>query len=115
MVIRFLNSVKYEKGISLILVYYLLGLVLHPRSSRLTNGVQYRIMVTRITEVGMITPPVGVNVYVIKGIAKDVTMGTVFRGITPFLVADFCHVVLLIIFPSIALFLPSMMLSYEIE
>ena len=67
------------------------------------------ILVTRVTEIGMITPPVGINVYVIRGVAKDVPMGTIFRGIMPFLMADICHVALLIAVPQLSLFLPALM------
>jgi len=58
---------------------------------------------------GQITPPVGINVFVIKGVAKDVPLYTVFRGIVPFLIADICHVALLVAVPQIALFLPGLM------
>jgi len=46
---------------------------------------------------------------VIKGVAEDVPMYTIFRGITPFLMADVCHIALLIAFPQLSLFLPNMM------
>jgi TRAP-type C4-dicarboxylate transport system permease large subunit len=57
-------------------------------------------------EMSLITPPVGVNVFIISGVAKDVPMYTIFRGILPFWVAMFVCIILLIIFPQIALFLP---------
>jgi TRAP-type C4-dicarboxylate transport system permease large subunit len=60
-------------------------------------------------EMGLITPPLGLNVFVIKGIAKDVPIYTIFRGILPFLFAMWFVVVLLTVFPQIALFLPSLM------
>ena len=56
-----------------------------------------------------ITPPVGMNVYVIHGVAKDIPMTTIFRGIIPFVIADICHVTLLVVFPQISLFLPNLM------
>jgi len=49
------------------------------------------------------------NVFIISGVAKDIPMGTIYRGITPFLVADICHLTLLVVFPQLALFLPSLM------
>ena len=58
---------------------------------------------------GLITPPVGLNLFVIKGVA-NVPMGTVFRGAVPFVVADFIHLTLLISFPQITLFLPSLLM-----
>jgi TRAP-type C4-dicarboxylate transport system permease large subunit len=62
----------------------------------------------RMCEIALITPPVGLNVFVIKGVAKDVPMYTVFRGIVPFLIADICEVALLIAVPQLSLFLPSL-------
>jgi C4-dicarboxylate transporter DctM subunit len=60
-----------------------------------------------VTEMAMITPPVGINVFVISGITKDAPMGTVFRGITPFVITMVVFVIFLVAFPQIALFLPS--------
>ena len=57
---------------------------------------------------GLITPPVGLNAYIIKGISQ-VPMGTVFRGVVPFILADICHIALLMLFPQISLILPAMM------
>jgi TRAP-type C4-dicarboxylate transport system permease large subunit len=58
-------------------------------------------------EMGLITPPVGVNVFVIKGIAPEVPLGTIYRGIFPFLYALIVATVLLFIFPQIVTYLPS--------
>jgi tripartite ATP-independent transporter DctM subunit len=69
----------------------------------------FGILVVRATEIGLLTPPVGLNVFVIKGVAPDVPIGTIFRGIVPFLIADICHVAVLIAFPQLVLFLPDMM------
>ena len=57
-------------------------------------------------EIALVTPPVGLNVYVVGGIAKDIPLYTIFRGIAPFVVVMFAIVVILTIFPQIALFLP---------
>ena len=57
---------------------------------------------------GVITPPVGVNVFVIKGIAPQVPLETIFRGIMPFLLALVIVTVFLVFFPQIATFLPSL-------
>jgi tripartite ATP-independent transporter DctM subunit len=73
------------------------------------DPIWFGILVVRVTEIGLLTPPVGLNVFVIKGVAPDVPIGTIFRGIVPFLIADFIHVALLIAFPQITLFLPNMM------
>jgi C4-dicarboxylate transporter DctM subunit len=60
-------------------------------------------------EIGCITPPVGLNVFVISGVAKGVPMYTIFRGIVPFMAADAMLVVIVILFPWLSLFLPSLM------
>ena len=66
------------------------------------------IMVVRVTEMGLIPPPVGLNVFIIQGITNT-PMETVFRGVMPFLVADFFEIALLIALPQITLFLPNLM------
>ena len=73
------------------------------------DPIWFGIITVRIFEIAQITPPVGMNVFVISGVAKDVPMGTIYRGIIPFLIADICHLSLLVAFPQLALFLPSLM------
>jgi len=73
------------------------------------NPIWFGIIIVRVIEMAQITPPVGINVYVIKGIAKDVPMSTIFRGIVPFFIADICHVALLLAVPQLSTWLPSMM------
>jgi len=73
------------------------------------DPIWFGVIMVRVSEIGLITPPVGLNVYVIKGIAPDVPLFTIFRGIVPFLMADIVGVALLISFPQISLFLPSLM------
>jgi TRAP-type C4-dicarboxylate transport system permease large subunit len=58
-----------------------------------------------VVEVGLITPPVGMNVFVINSIAEDVPMLESFRGVVPFLLSDIIRVVLLVALPSLSLFL----------
>ena len=72
------------------------------------NAIWFGILVTRVTEMGLITPPVGLNVYVLKGMTS-VPLEKIFKGVTPFLAADFLHVALLIAIPQITLFIPNMM------
>jgi len=69
----------------------------------------FGIIVVVISEIGMITPPVGINVYIMKGIAIDVPLSTIFRGIFPFLMADIARLITLIAFPSVSLFLPQLL------
>jgi tripartite ATP-independent transporter DctM subunit len=67
----------------------------------------FGIITVLIVEMGTITPPVGVNVYVIKAVSDDVPLSTIFRGIFPFLAALIVAVILLMIFPGIVTWLPS--------
>lgn len=67
------------------------------------------IMLMMVTTVGAITPPVGVNVYVVKGLVPDIPLETIFKGVSFFLVACILSLILLVVFPQIALFLPSLM------
>jgi len=72
------------------------------------DPIWFGIIVVRVCEMGAITPPVGINVYILKGVAKDVPMFTIFRGIVPFLVIDLFLLAILIAFPQISLFLPNL-------
>jgi len=72
------------------------------------DPIWFGVIVVLVTEMGVITPPVGINVYVIKGIAEDVSLETIFKGILPFLAALIVAVVILIAFPQIATFLPNL-------
>lgn len=67
----------------------------------------FGIIIVIVLEMGMISPPVGINVFVVKSIAPDVPMGRIFRGIWPFWFAMAAMIGLLILFPQIALFLPN--------
>jgi len=73
------------------------------------SGIWFGILVTKLIEVSLITPPVGLNVYVIKGILPEVEIGTIFKGCIPFLIMDILTLALLFIFPQITLWLPSTM------
>lgn len=73
------------------------------------DPIWFGIIIVRVVEMAAITPPVGLNVFVIKGVAKDVPLYTIFRGIFPFLMADICHVALLMAVPQVVLFLPGFM------
>ena len=71
------------------------------------DPIWFGVIIVLTAEMGVITPPVGVNVFVIKGIAPDVPLETIFKGIMPFLVALIIVTIILIAFPQIATFLPS--------
>ena len=72
------------------------------------NSVWFGVIIVLVGEMGVITPPVGINVYIIQGVARDLPLEVIFRGIFPFLVALLVCTVMLIIFPQIALFLPGL-------
>lgn len=72
------------------------------------DPIWFGVMIVLVGEMGVITPPVGVNVFVIKGIAPDIPLYKIFRGILPFLVALIVLTVLLMIFPKVVTFLPSL-------
>jgi len=67
------------------------------------------ILMLVVVEIGMITPPFGMNLFIIKSIEPDTRLGTVMRGVVPFIIADFIKIVLLVAFPALALWLPSTM------
>ena len=75
------------------------------------DPIWFGVMIVLVAEMGVITPPVGVNVFVIKGIAPDVPLHVIFRGILPFLAALVVLTALLMIFPQIATYIPSL-ISY---
>ncbi len=69
----------------------------------------FGIVVVVVTEISLITPPVGMNVFVISAVIPDVTAGTIYKGVTPFWIMDIVRLALLIMVPWISLWLPSMM------
>jgi len=73
------------------------------------DPVWFGIVVVVVVEISLITPPVGLNVFVLKGVVGDVTTGTIFRGVTPFWIADLFRLALLLAIPAIVLFLPNQM------
>lgn len=73
------------------------------------DPIWFGVIMVVVMEMGMITPPVGLNVYAIAGVAKDTPMATVFRGAVPFVGTMIVCLIILILFPQIALFLPNML------
>jgi tripartite ATP-independent transporter DctM subunit len=74
------------------------------------DPVWFGIFMVIVLEMGLISPPVGINVFVVKGVAEDVPMGRIFAGIMPFWLAMIACVLILIAFPQIALVLPNSMI-----
>ncbi|SNT02015.1 TRAP transporter large permease [Tropicimonas sediminicola] len=75
------------------------------------DPILFGILVIKMVEIGFITPPVGLNVYVVAGVRPDIPIGGIFRAVWPFVLIDILTVALLIIFPSITLFLPNLVLG----
>lgn len=83
--------------------------VFYPLIQRLGfEPIWFGILVVRVTEMGLITPPVGLNVFIIKGIS-GVPIRTIFKGVIPHLIADLLQVIVLVAFPQITMFLPNLM------
>ena len=72
------------------------------------DPIWFGVIIVLVGEMGVITPPVGVNVFVIKGIAPEIPLHKIFRGIMPFLAALVILTILLVIFPNVATVLPNM-------
>ena len=109
--------------ISILFLFLILGCILHAFSLLLImvpilypvilslgiDPIWFGVLTVIMIEMGLITPPIGMNVFIMSGVARDVPMYTIFRGILPFFLADIIHVALLVAFPQIALFLPNIM------
>ncbi|MCC6211541.1 MAG: TRAP transporter large permease [Burkholderiales bacterium] len=71
--------------------------------------VWFGIIVVCVVEISLITPPVGLNVFVLRTVIPDVPLATIFRGVTPFIFADIVRLAILIAFPALTLFLPKLL------
>ncbi len=71
----------------------------------------FGILVVRMIEIGLITPPVGLNAFVLKGVAPDIPIGNIFRGCGWFVAVDLVNVAILLAFPAIILFIPKAMMQ----
>ena len=109
----------------IILIYIILGCVFESLSMLLLTVpiffpvvqslgfdlVWFGILVVVVTEISLITPPIGLNVFVLSGVLKDVNTATIFKGVTPFWVADIIRLILIATIPAISLFLPELLYS----
>ena len=107
--------------LAILLIYVLLGCVFESLSMILLtvpiffplvrdlgfDPIWFGIVVVVVTEISLITPPVGLNVFVLRGVLPDVKTGTIFRGVTPFWVADLFRLALIVSVPALSLWLPS--------
>jgi len=112
----------YATLVAIIFLYIILGMFLEIFSSILLtvpilfpsilamgfDPIWFGVIMVRVMEIGLITPPIGMNVFMLAGVT-DTPLGTIFRGIVPFVIADFAHVALLVAFPQISLYLPQTM------
>jgi tripartite ATP-independent transporter DctM subunit len=73
------------------------------------DPIWFGVIIVMTVELGLIHPPVGMNVFVIKSVVHEITFTTIFKGVIPFVVTDIVRLVILIAFPAIALWLPSRM------
>ncbi len=73
------------------------------------SPILFGVLAVRAIEIGQITPPVGINVYIIKGMVPDVPIEKIFKGVLPFIIGDFISLPILIAIPQISLFLPELM------
>ena len=70
------------------------------------DPVWFGVIVVMVVELGLITPPIGMNVFVIKGMVPDVKLSSIYKGVIPFVVAQFVLIILVFLVPDIALWLP---------
>jgi len=115
---------KYYILIIIIFLYIILGMIfdiyaililtlpiLFPTMTALGfNPVWYAVIMVRVIEVGLVSPPFGINLFGLAGVV-DVPMGTLYRSVIPFIISDILNIALLIAVPSLSTFLPEMMLS----
>jgi tripartite ATP-independent transporter DctM subunit len=73
------------------------------------DPVWFGVLIVMVVEIGLISPPVGMNLFVLKTLLPGVPTGTVFRGVLPFMAADCIRLAILVAFPAISLYLPSLM------
>ena len=73
--------------------------------SLVDTAIWFGILTLVVVEVGLITPPVGLNVFVINKLAKGISIVETFKGVLPFVVSDILRIILLVLFPSITLYL----------
>jgi TRAP-type C4-dicarboxylate transport system permease large subunit len=73
------------------------------------DPVWFGIITVVVVELSLITPPIGMNLFVIHSVARDIPMTTIYRGILPFIAVDIVRLAILVLFPMLVLFLPKQM------
>jgi TRAP-type C4-dicarboxylate transport system permease large subunit len=75
------------------------------------DPIWFGVIVVLVVDMGVITPPVGMNVFIIKGVAPEIPLETIFSGIWPFLIAIIVCIIILMVFPGLVTFLPNLMMK----
>ncbi|MBU2466764.1 MAG: TRAP transporter large permease, partial [Bacteroidetes bacterium] len=118
-----LNLPRYVFFASVLVLYFFLGMVMNiipmimvtlpiifPSIIALGfDPIWFGVVMVIMMEMGQISPPVGINVFVIHSSVGDVSMGTIFRGVTPFIIMQVITIIILTLFPIVVLFLPELM------
>jgi TRAP-type C4-dicarboxylate transport system permease large subunit len=114
----------FELMFVIVVIYLILGMFMEPFGAMLVtlpvlmpvlsahniDSVWFGVFVVKLLEIGMITPPLGMNVFVVRNVAAEyATLTDVFKGVALFLIADLVLISVLVAFPDIILFLPEMM------
>ena len=73
------------------------------------DPVWFGVVLVSVVEIGLITPPIGMNLFIIQGVSSDMTITTLSRGILPFLAADIVRVILMVAIPGLVLWLPHLL------
>ena len=73
------------------------------------DPIWFGVIIVMTVELGLITPPVGMNVFVIKSVLPENSFSTIYRGVSPFVVTDIIRLAILVAFPAISLWLPATM------
>ncbi|WP_078392576.1 TRAP transporter large permease [Shouchella patagoniensis] len=107
----------------LLIIFFILGLflegiailvltlpIVYPIVTQLGfDGIWFGVIMVMVFNMGVITPPLGISVFVINGVARDIPVQTIFRGVIPMLITMVLFTILLVIFPEIVTFLPNLM------
>ena len=100
-------------GLAMILitvpVFLPIALGLDLGMSEEAKAIWFGILVLSVVETGLITPPVGLNCYVINSLADDVSLVETFKGVTPFVISDFFRLATIVGFPAVALWAPGLL------
>jgi TRAP-type C4-dicarboxylate transport system permease large subunit len=107
----------------ILLVYFVLGLfmegmailvltlpIVYPIIIELGfDGIWFGVIMVMVFNMGVITPPLGISVYVLHGVAKNISIPTIFKGVMPMLLAMIVFTIILVFIPDIVMFLPNLM------